>query len=87
MNHTYKVVARNCEAPNIEITAEGNRFAVAEYVELLQKGFRFVEVYDNETGEVVYTFYRSHEWFEPTVWIAKCVDQLVIKVKNNRAHY
>jgi hypothetical protein len=87
MNSTYKIVAKNYETPNIEVTAEGDLFAVSEYATLLQKGFRFVEVYNNKTGEVVYTFYRSDAWFNPSLSVTECIALLKAKVKNNRAHY
>lgn len=87
MNYTYKIIAKNYETPNIEVTAEGDLFAVSEYATLLQKGFRFVEVYNNKTGEVVYTFYRDDTWFNPTLSVTECIGLLKAKVKNNRAHY
>ena len=85
MNYTYKVIAKNYETPGIEVTAEGNRIAVAEYATLLQKGFRFVEIYSLVTGEVVHTFYRDETWFEPTLSVTKCISLLRAKVQNNRA--
>lgn len=85
MNYTYKIIARNYETPSIEVTAEGNLFAVTEYAALLKKGFRFVEIYNNETGEVVYTFYRSDAWFNPSLSVTECIGLLKAKVKDNRA--
>lgn len=84
-NLTFKVVAENCETPHIRIEVEGNRFSAFEYANLLTKAFRQVDVYCNETGEVMSNSYISDDWFTPSLSVTECIAILRAKVKDNRA--
>ena len=83
---TYKVVAENGDtAPSIRVEVEGNRFAARDYAALLLKAFRRVDVYNNETGEVMFSSYVSDERFSPDLSVTECLSLLQAKVKDNRA--
>ena len=66
MSSTYSICAENYNANSL--TANFNNVPadlVEPCVEILNGGFRNVEVVDDETGEVVYQFYRGEDFFEP----------------------
>lgn len=85
MNTTYKVVAQNCDTPRYTVEVEGNRFFAEACVHLLTKSFRQVDITDAETGEIVYSFYRSDEWFKPTLSTLTCLELLEALYNENRA--
>ena len=62
----YEVVAKNCDtAPRIEYSRKNLTKATAIFVAAnLARGFRQVDVLNQETGEVMYAFYLSDEFFE-----------------------
>lgn len=38
--------------------------------------FPSVEIIDNETGEVVFTYYNSRQWFQPKTCVSNFLNQI-----------
>ena len=65
MIYTYKVTADTCNNPRITyersgLTAHGAKFLVNN----LSQGFRQIEVYCEQTGEIVFNRYVNGEFYE-----------------------
>ena len=77
-NFSYSLILRSCEAsPCIEATFKGLSsgqisLAIAEAI----YGFRHVEVICEQTGEVVYTNYKSSELFTTLLSYGDCLDRV-----------
>lgn len=66
MSITYTIQAENFNANSLTANFKNVPSELVEScVEILNGGFRSVEVCNDETGEVVYQFYRGEEFFEP----------------------
>ena len=65
----YEVVARNCKTnPKIKYSRKNLSKASAIFVASnLERGFRQVDILNQETGEVMYSFYMSDEFFGPSL--------------------
>ena len=77
-NFSYSLILRSCEtSPCIEATFTGLSSgqispAIAEAI----YGFRHVEVVCEQTGEVVYTNYKSSELFTTLLSYGDCLDRV-----------
>lgn len=75
---SYSLTLRSCEAsPCIEATFNGlsseqTRLAISEAI----YGFRHVEAICEQTGEVVYTNYKSSELFTTLISYGDCLDRV-----------
>jgi hypothetical protein len=62
----FSVTANSCEAISVNVTFKDMDIHKAKMVaEILEKGFRDVEVVSQETGEVIYRHYVGSEYFKP----------------------
>lgn len=62
----FSVTANSCEATNISVTFKDLDIHKAKMVaEILEQGFRDVNVVSQETGEVIYSHYVGSEYFKP----------------------
>jgi hypothetical protein len=62
----YEVVARNCKTnPKIKYSRKDMTKATAIFVATnLIRGFRQVDILNQDTGEVMYSFYMSDDFFK-----------------------
>jgi hypothetical protein len=62
----YEVVARNCNTnPKIKYSRKDMTKATAIFVATnLIRGFRQVDILNQDTGEVMYSFYMSDDFFK-----------------------
>jgi hypothetical protein len=62
----YEVVARNCKTnPKIKYSRKDMTKAMAIFVATnLIRGFRQVDILNQDTGEVMYSFYMSDDFFK-----------------------
>ena len=62
----YEVVANNCKAnPQIKYSRKNLTKANSIFVASnLTRGFRQVDILNQDTGEVMYTYYMSDEFFK-----------------------
>lgn len=65
----YEVVARNCNTnPKIKYSRKNLTKAAALFVATnLERGFRQVDILNQDTGEVMRAFYMSDEFFRPSL--------------------
>ena len=65
----YEVVVRNCKTnPKIKYSRKNLTKASALFVATnLERGFRQVDILNQDTGEVMRSFYMSDEFFRPSL--------------------
>jgi hypothetical protein len=62
----FSVTANSCEATDVSVIFKDMDIHKAKMVaEILEKGFRDVDVTNQETGEVIYRHYVGSEYFKP----------------------
>ena len=87
MEQTYTIKLDSCESkPSIIMELKQvpqNRLQRA--MDFAIKAFRQVEVNAEETGEVIFNYYKDFEWFSPHLTMAKQLICCVIFVMTNKS--
>ena len=77
MSSTYSIYAENYNTNSLTANFKNVPADLVEpCVEILNGGFRNVEVVDDETGEVAYQFYRGEDFFEPETTAGAAFDEV-----------
>lgn len=76
--NTYTVSADSCNALKIQVSYTTTWNRACWLYNILRQAFRDVHVCDGETGEVLLSQYASDECFNPTMTVAKAMENLTI---------
>lgn len=78
MNQTYTIKLRSCESrPSMEVELpKVPRDRMAKAIDKAIMAFRSVEVFADETGEVIFSYYMDFDFFTPFYNHGEMVDIL-----------
>ena len=78
MTQTYTMILRSCESrPSIEVKLpEVSRDRIEKAISKAIMAFRSVEVFADETGEVIFSYYMDFDFFSPIYNHGEMVDIL-----------
>ena len=78
MTQTYTMKLRSCTAcPSVEVEfPDIPRNHIEEAIDIAIKAFRSVEVFADETGEVIFSYYKDFNFFSPLYNHGEMIDIL-----------
>ena len=77
MKNSYSITANSCCFPSVELKIISvNWHQMHQYLAVIKRAFREIEILNDDTGEVMFRHYESDEMFSPLLSIGECISAI-----------